>query len=248
VVGFVRGLLGSWQSCRDGSTLVKLFEKESMRYALTVSYWIIVVVLTFVFSLIDPQLLVIPLGLLLYLMRVPLRAVLKYLPLSFAYVLFGTILGLLVEIFAILNYFHNPKNSHLFSLNPTVDLTIALGFYCVTTIAIYLIVRKIEFGNIGFLICSAIYAIVIEQQGAVRLMGIANPILAPIFWLYVSIVYAVFTWGTYAMLQERFSARRPARWWAYLFLLAAMWTAAFVGALIGTGLSKVVSALVIAKN
>lgn len=138
-----------------------------------------------------------------------------------------------------MNYFHDPKNSHLFSTSPAVDLTIALGFYCITTIAIYLIVRKIEFGNIGFLICSTIYAIVIEQQGAVLLMGITAPILAPVFWLYVSLVYAVFTWGTYAMLQERFSGRRPARWWTYLLLLAAMWAAAFVGAIIGTGLSKV---------
>ena len=204
-----------------------------------VSYWLIFVVLTFAFALTDPQMLVIPLGLFLYLVRNPMRAVLKRLPLSLAYVLLGTILGLLVEIFAILNYFHDPKNSHLFSINPAVDLTIALGFYGVTTIAIYLIVRKIAFGNIGFLICTAIYAIVIEQQGAVLLMGIAAPLLAPILWLYVSIVYTVFTWGTYAMLQERFSGRRPARWWAPLLLLAAMWAAAFIGAIIGTGLSKV---------
>ena len=231
-----------------GKNLGEHIEKESMPNAFTVSYWLIFVALTFVFSLIDPQLLVIPLGILLYLMRAPLRAVLRSLPLALAYVLLGTLLGLLVEIFAILNYFHDPKNSHLFSLNPAVDLTIALGFYGTTTIAIYLIVRKIEFRNIAFLVCSAIYAIVIEQQGAVLLLGIANPVLAPIYWLYVSIVYAVFTWGTYATLQERFSARRPARWWAYPFLLAAMWAAAFVGALIGTGLAKIVTTLLIAKN
>jgi len=205
-------------------------------------YWITLVLLTVGFTLGDPQLLVIPLGLLLYLVRRPLRAALSHLPVFPAYVLSGTLLGLLVETFAILNYLHNPQNSHLFNLNPLIDLSIALGFYCVTTIAIYLVARRIEFGNAGFLICSAIYAIVIEQQGTILLSGLAKPLLAPLIWLYVSIVYAVFTFGPYALLKERLTERHPPRWWAYPLLLAAMWAAAFIGALIGTGLSKLIPA------
>jgi hypothetical protein len=205
----------------------------------TVFYWLIFVGLTILFVLVDPQLLVIPLGLLLYLLRVPLRALLNPLSLSFSYILLGTVLGMLIETFAILNYLHNPANSHLFSTNLMIDLSIALGFYCITTTAIYLVVSRIKFGNIGFLICSAIYSIVIEQQGAILLQGIAVPLLAPVIWLYVSIVYAIFTWGTYAMLKERFSKRHSARWWAYPILVLVLWVSAFIGAVVGTGLSKI---------
>jgi hypothetical protein len=213
-----------------------------MSHTRSAIYWITFVLLSIGFALGDPQLLVIPLGLLLYLLRRPLRAALGGLPVFPAYVLSGTLLGLLVETFAILNYFHDPQNSHLFNLNPLIDLSIALGFYCVTTIAIYLVARRIEFGNTGFLICSAVYAIVIEQQGAILLNGLANPLLAPLIWLYVSVVYAVFTFGPYFLLKERFTERHPPHWWAYPLLLAAMWAAAFIGALIGTGLSKLIPA------
>lgn len=199
--------------------------------------FIIIILLTILFGTQQPQMLALPLGLLVYLLRGPIRLILRPLKLSLAYILTGWGLGLCIEVFAIWQNIQLPiEKRNLFNQDPSTDLLIAVGFYLVVSIVLYLFAKRYNFSKKAFIGITAFYAIVVEQLGAVFIMGLTNPFL----WLYIALIYGVWTVAPYLLFQDRFSERRRPAFWIYPVMLALMWAASFTGSILGTLLSKMI--------
>jgi hypothetical protein len=179
--------------------------------------------------------LVVPFLLLVYISRNLLKGFFGLFPVSVAYVSIGFIFGMLVEVFAIWQNLPLPIGERkLFNPDPALDLIIAAGFYFVVSVTLYLFAKRYNFSKKSIIAVTAFYAIVIEQLGAVFVMGLANPFL----WVYVAFVYATWTVTPYLLLRDRLPERPIPSFKVYPILLAALWVASFLGSIVGTLLSK----------
>lgn len=198
------------------------------------------IVLAVVFALTDPQLLVVPLGILIFLVAGTIRKTLAKFPLVVAYIFTGTLFGVIVEICAMLNYANNASNNHLVSLDPATNLIITTFFYFLATIGVYIIVKKYSIQVAGLFGCAAFFSIMLEQQGQVFLAGIANPLFAPLYWGYVAAVYSFFVVVPYWLLKDRFEQRQRPHWWTYPLLVIVMLVCSLLGFVIGEMVKRMV--------
>lgn len=201
-------------------------------------FLLLVVFLTSIFfAAKQPQMLVLPLMLFIYLLRGFIRRVSNSVNLAFLYVLTGWLLGICVEVFAVWQNMKLPLGERkLFNQDPGLDLVIAAGFYLIVSVTLYLFVRRYKFSKKSFITVTAFYAIVVEQLGAVFIAGLANPLL----WVYVAIIYGVWTVTPYLLFYDRFPERRSLPIKVYPVLLLALWAASFIGSMVGTLLSKMI--------
>ncbi|MFA6270056.1 MAG: hypothetical protein WC657_02495 [Candidatus Paceibacterota bacterium] len=198
---------------------------------------ILAVLLSFIFVFNQPQMLALPLGLFLYVFRYKIIDAFKNTNLSLAYILVGWFLGMTIELLAIWQNMSLPFGQRkLFNQDPILDLMVGAGFYFVVSIILYLFVQRYKFSKKIFLGITAFYAIVIEQLGVVFFAGLTNPLL----WVYVAIVYGVWTVTPYLLFYDRFSERRSPSFWVYFMLLIVLWVASFIGSVLGTLLSRMI--------
>lgn len=197
----------------------------------------IILLMTVFLGVKQPQMLVLPLILFIYLSRGLIRRVLKPVNLPLVYILTGWILGMCVEIFAIWQNMKLPIGERkLFNQDPLLDLIIGAGFYLVVSIVLYYFVARYKFTKKSFIGITSFYAIVVEQLGIVFIAGFINPFL----WVYVTLIYCTWTVTPYLLFHERFPERLSPSLKIYPIILIALWLASFLGSIVGTLMSKMV--------
>lgn len=140
--------------------------------------------------------------------------------------------GLVTECLAWLNNFLecNPEPA---LLHPQLlpDLTLALVFYGSWAAAWLLLLRRYTFTPAQIFITQGLFGVLLEQRGAIFVLGLTTMPLGLIFWLYVFLVY-----GSVVGIAARIGGlpgegTRVPRWrfpLAMLAVAAVMWPLVFV--------------------
>ncbi len=155
----------------------------------------------------DSMLLIWPVFVLVWFWRARLSRAAAHLPLSpsITLVLAFTLTGLLTEVLAwtsdILRGAEIPVTFHPQLL---VDLTLAVGFYGGLGVGWAILRRFFHFTLWQVFLISALYGVIIEQDGAIAMFLVSNilsnPIEALLFAVYVALVYGAFATLPFAIV------------------------------------------------
>lgn len=175
----------------------------------------------------SPMILIAPLWIFVTLFRERLNSLTKSLPLPAVFIFFGTLFGLLVEIFAILDNLPRPETERiLLSPNPPTDLFLGFFYYSFVVVTWYFLLRKIRFSKREVFALTGLLGIATEQAGAI-FFGIFLSPLGIIVAIAVASIYGVFPYLAYVITENRFdSSRTPRTFWHYplaTFALFIQW-------------------------
>lgn len=118
--------------------------------------------------------------------KLPLR-------LSFLYIILGTFLGGLTQLFVQLEGFEKT-----FSPDPIVHFLQALTIYFWVTVVWYLVLRKNDFSTWGVFWTTGIWGVAVE---AIAIYGSFNILV----WFFIFLVYGSYATTTYLLTRERFA-------------------------------------------
>jgi uncharacterized membrane protein len=108
------------------------------------------------------------------------------------------------------------------------DLLLSIGFYGSWAIAWALLTRWFAFGSLGVFATQGAYGVMVEQQGAILVQGLAAMPLGLALWAYVFVFYGSIVTLPYLLVEPVGGADGRRRWFQYplaflvLFLLLAL--------------------------
>lgn len=183
--------------------------------------WFLGVVLTVVGISDAPMLLIFPMWIFTYLMREPLRKLLKDVPLSVSFIGFGVFFGLLTEIFAIVNNRSLPPEERiLLSPDPVLDLVYGFFYYLLLIVTWYVLVRAFRYSKKEIFLITGILGIFTEEMGQVFVRIFAVPVVGLLYAIVVSFVYGIFPMLAYMVSEEKLGDKRGSL--IVRFLVAAL--------------------------
>jgi hypothetical protein len=188
--------------------------------------WILGIILL-VLGYWEPMTMIFPLWILVYLLRGPLIDIADRIQPYTAFLAFGILFGLLIEIFAILENLDKPLDERaLFNPHPWIDLVLALYYYPLLILTWMLLLKKINYSKKEVFIITGLYGIVVEQMGVIVAIVISNP-FGFIIGLFVVCVHGVFPMLALMLTEHRMPKERKEtniKWWAFgLFCMFLQW-------------------------
>ena len=160
-------------------------------------------------SLQNPMLFIFPMWIFVLLFKPTLEEVFAYFSHGRGFIVAGLTLGLLTEIFAILNNLDLPPDERiLLHPEPIPDLIYALFYYTILILTWYLLLRKIKFSKTDIFLLTGIFGIFTEEVGAVFLRIFSEPITGLLYALIIVFVYGIFPMLAYMITEEGFSTER----------------------------------------
>mgnify|MGYP003977509971 CR=1 FL=1 len=86
------------------------------------------------------------------------------------YVIFGVLIGLIIEMFAIIASQSIPIGQRaLFHQEPIPDLILAIGYYAMLMLGSYIMLRRYNYSLKQIFILGGIFGVILEQHGGVLL-------------------------------------------------------------------------------
>lgn len=185
----------------------------------------------------DPTLLIYSLFVLSYFLRDKFvsRTNKIILPKSLKFFVLVSFSAFIVEIFAWLeSYLNRNPNPPLLHPQLFADLISAVGFYGSWVIAWLVLMKFFKYSLKEVFVIQGLYGIFIEQQGAVFLQGLTNP-LGVIWWVYVFLVYGSVIGIAYLPVRDEFFQEERSNHWikyplAFVFIfistlvVSTVWT------------------------
>lgn len=189
-------------------------------------------------------------GIVVYLLRNPLRRVFSFIPHPFGFIGLGIFFGLLTEGFAILdNLKRLPENRILIDADPMRDLFFGFFFYGFFILTWYVLLKRWRFSVWQVFALSGIFGILTEQFNpavggpVILLQAIMNPLLGIPMALLIASVYGTFPSIAYLLTKEKFSnERRKIRYQTYCIVLVSFFVQwAIYGNIVLPFLKKILS-------
>lgn len=166
-------------------------------------------VIGFLVSFGSPMLFILPLVIAVCLAKERIASLAERVSLGAAFILLGTVFGLLIELFAVVNNLHKPLSERvLMSPYPLTDLFYGIFYYGLIVSVWYLLLKRYSFSKKEvFFITGIVLGVGTEQMGQVFLAAISSVVGFLIACLVV-IVYGTFPTLVYMVTEERFSLER----------------------------------------
>lgn len=181
---------------------------------------------------------VFPLAALVYRWREPLRRWMERWPVARVFWASGWLLGLLTEVFAILdNRRRPPAERALMHPSPVPDFVFGLFFYGLFMGAWTWLRRRNAYRKIDVFLISGLFGVATERGGAIARGIPAQPVIGTLLAFLVMCVYGIFPTLALLLTEHRWPARPGPRAGGYLragFALFLVW--AFYGNLVHRGL------------
>ncbi len=176
-----------------------------MKYLL----WFLGIVLTAVGVSDNPMLLIFPMWIFTYLLREPLRWMVRGVSSSVSFIGFGVFFGLLTEVFAIINNRSLPPEQRiLLSPDPILDLVYGLFYYSLLIVTWYVLIMAFTYSKTEVFVITGIYGIFTEEVGQVFMRIFTVPVIGLLYAIVVSFVYGIFPMLAYMMSEEKLGAKR----------------------------------------
>ena len=175
-----------------------------MKYLL----WFLGILLTVIGISGNPMLLIFPMWIFTYLLREPLRRLVRGVPLNVSFIGFGVFFGLLTEIFAIINNRSLPPEQRiLLSPDPMLDLIYGL-FYYSSDRHLVRPYKGFTYSKTEVFVITGIYGILTEEMGQVFLRIFTVPVIGLFYAIIVSFVYGIFPMLAYMVSQEKLGEKK----------------------------------------
>ena len=156
---------------------------------------------------------------LVYLFRARLRQWIDRWNLPKPYISLGVIFGLIIESFAILNNIDLPPDERiLLNPNPLADLIMATFYYLCVCVVWYALLRRFAYTARQIFFVTGGFGIVVEQNGAILLGIVANPIIGGLLALLILCIYGMFPLMAYWLTAHQFEPTRPSVKPRHIFL------------------------------
>lgn len=171
-------------------------------------FLIILAVFLTIAALDNPQGLIFPLWIIIYLNKERIISVFKLnqAPLWLAFISVGVFLGLAGEVFAIINNLDvPPEQKILLHPNALVDLSLSVFYYGMYITVWYHLLKKYSFNYLTIFVGAGLYGLLAEQ-GAVYFFALLSP-LGFLMGLIIMSVYAWFPMSAYMLNRSRFIDR-----------------------------------------
>jgi len=110
------------------------------------------------------------------------------------------------------NFIRNNPEPALFHPQLIPDLIISIGVYTAWWLAWWMLLKRYQFTPLQIFLTTGVYGIVLEQQGAVFLAGLATMPLGIVLWLFVTIAYGSTMALAVFLIRDSVSAERDTRW------------------------------------
>lgn len=171
--------------------------------------WFLGVLLTVVGISGNPMLLIFPMWIFTYLIREPLKRLLRNVPLSVSFIGFGVFFGLLTEIFAIFNNRSLPPEQRiLLSPDPVLDLVYGFFYYLLLIVTWYALIRGFRYSKKEVFLITGIYGVFTEEVGQVFVRIFTVPVVGLLYAVVVSFVYGIFPMLAYMVSEEKLGAKK----------------------------------------
>lgn len=193
-----------------------------MKKIFKIGLFILGIILTIFFAFNHPQSLIFPLWIFIYLFKGKFSNLLK--GGSSKFILAGITLGLIIEVFALLNNLNQPesvKSIVLFHPQTVPDLILGFFYYLVIIITWFFILKKIDFSVKSVFILAGLFGIVLEQNGAI-LIGLMQGEFLVAFFVFV--IHGVYPMLAYYLTKDNFPKdREKPKWWQYVLILLILY-------------------------
>jgi hypothetical protein len=185
------------------------------------------------FAIVPNPLTLYPIFVLVYFFREKINFSAKF---WFPYVM---LICLSLEFLAWLGSFieQNPEPA-LFHPQLIPDLLLGIGFYSGWVLAWWLILRRWSFSILEVFVLQGLYGVVVEQDGAILLLGISQFPLGMVFWVYVFLVYGSTMALAFLPFRASFPNQKSSLWkypallllmvlfvYIFFYVFALLWTA-----------------------
>ena len=171
--------------------------------------WFLGVLLTVVGISGNPMLLIFPMWIFTYLIREPLKRLLRNVPLSVSFIGFGVFFGLLTEIFAIFNNRSLPPEQRiLLSPDPGLDQVYGFFYYLLLIVTWYALIRGFRYSKKEVFLITGIYGVFTEEVGQVFVRIFTVPVVGLLYAVVVSFVYGIFPMLAYMVSEEKLGAKK----------------------------------------
>lgn len=159
----------------------------------------------------NPMLLIFPMWIFTYLLRSPLRSLLKRLPLAVAYLGCGVVFGMLTELFAVVNNLSVPPEKRiLLSPDPWLDLLYGFFYYFCVSLTWYILLRRYPYSKRAVFLLTGVYGIFTEELGQVFIRIFTVPVTGALYAVIIVFVYGIFAMLPLLLTEGRFEpTRRP---------------------------------------
>ena len=176
-----------------------------MKYLL----WFLGILLTVIGISGNPMLLIFPMWIFTYLLREPLRRLVRGVPFSVSFIGSGVFFGLLTEVFAIVNNRSLPPEQRiLLSPDPMLDLIYGLFYYSLLIATWYVLIRGFTYSKKEVFLLTGIYGIFTEEMGQVFVRIFTVPVTGLLYAIIVSFVYGIFPMLAYMVSEEKLGAKK----------------------------------------
>lgn len=176
-----------------------------MKYLL----WFLGILLTIIGVSGNPMLLIFPMWIFTYLLREPLRRMVRSVPFSVSFIGSGVFFGLLTEVFAIVNNRSLPPEQRiLLSPDPILDLIYGLFYYSLLIATWYVLIRGFTYSKKEVFLLTGIYGIFTEEMGQVFMRIFTVPVTGLLYAIIVSFVYGIFPMLAYMVSEEKLGAKK----------------------------------------
>ena len=171
--------------------------------------WFLGILLTVIGISGNPMLLIFPMWIFTYLLREPLRRLVRGVPLSVSFIGSGVFFGLLTEVFAIINNRSLPPEQRiLLSPDPMLDLIYGLFYYSLLIATWYVLIRGFTYSKKEVFLLTGIYGIFTEEMGQVFVRIFTVPVTGLLYAIIVSFVYGIFPMLAYMVSEEKLGAKK----------------------------------------
>lgn len=142
---------------------------------------------------------------------------------GFLLAIFGA--GMLLELLAWTgNYIQNPPQPALFHPQLIPDLLFGVGFYLGWVLAWWFLLRGFRFTLVETVVLMGLYGVIVEQNGAVLLAGLAALPLGVLLWAYVAAAYGGAAGLAYLLAGgERVPMGKRAHWIKFLLAFVLLY-------------------------
>jgi hypothetical protein len=176
-----------------------------MKYLL----WFLGILLTITGISGNPMLLIFPMWIFTYLLREPLRRMVRSVPFSVSFIGSGVFFGLLTEVFAIVNNRSLPPDQRiLLSPDPILDLIYGLFYYSLLITTWYVLIKGFTYSKKEVFLLTGIYGIFTEEMGQVFVRIFTVPVTGLLYAIIVSFVYGIFPMLAYMVSEEKLGAKK----------------------------------------
>lgn len=171
--------------------------------------WVLMIVWTAHGVSENPMLLIFPMWLVTYLLRQPLKRMVRHVPLSVSFIGFGIFFGLVTESLAIINNLSLPPEQRiLLSPDPMLDLAYGLFYYTLLIVTWYVLIKAFTYSQTEVFIITGIYGILTEEVGQVFLRIFTVGVYGLLYAIIIAFVYGIFPMLAYMLSEEQLGPKR----------------------------------------